>query len=104
MKTQTTKEAMDLLRRTRRELIRQARDVARELIARHGKTDTWQVNAEMKKRGMLIDGVPGYWLGAVFNHTDFRWTGAFKSYHKANDPTGVNARNIHERTVKVWGA
>ena len=93
--TRSTAEAMSLLRATRAERIEHARAWARVLIRRHGRTTSRAVRSEMQREGSLDPAESDYWLGAVFRTGEFAWTGEYESY-------GDAARNIHERTIKVW--
>jgi hypothetical protein len=98
MKTRSTEEAMDLLKRFRRYFITLGRHLAVTHLVGHAErtVHSRQVRAAMEA-GCAFDGYTGndYWLGAVFNCSVFEWTGEFFVY---SDKT----RNIHERTVKLW--
>lgn len=95
-KTRSTSEAMDLLRTQHGQLTTWGRNTARDLCAQNGTTTSREVRAEMLKRGLLKEtDAREHWLGAIFSRKDFDWTGQYKTY---SDP----ARNVHERTIKVW--
>lgn len=83
-------------RRTpRRHLIDYGRYVASEICKTRGGVTSRDVRRAMATMGILADDVGEYWLGAVFRGPCFEWTGALHTYSDG-------ARNIHERTVKVW--
>jgi hypothetical protein len=104
MATQTTEEAMLLLKLTRAWLISEGRKVARDLIARDGETHARAVLDEMMQRGMKtdLDAVKGYWLGAVFRRSEFTWTGRY--YEPPEELIRRDEHhNIHSwRPVRVW--
>lgn len=75
LKTNTTSEAMELLKRTRRERITAARAVADELIAANGSTTGKAVCEAMAQRDMLDPTEPEHWLGPLFQLPKYRWTG-----------------------------
>lgn len=75
--------------------ITRARRIARQQIRRDGTTWTRKVRREMKQQGLLEKRIPEYWLGVVFRHRDFKWTGEFHIY-------GDRKRNIHKGTIKIW--
>lgn len=95
MTTHSTIEAMTLLRETRAQQIREARIIARDLIRRGGTTHSRAVRAVMAEGDLLTPEQPEFWLGAVFHSPEFEWTGDWFCYTDS-------ARNVHERTVKVW--
>jgi len=96
MSTRSTEEAMGVLEEHRAFLIASGRRIAAMLIEKHGSTHSRAVRAEMQKVGLLA-GYTGsdYWLGALFNSSDFEPTGQWYEY---SDST----RNIHERRVRTW--
>lgn len=97
--TRSTEEAMQVLATTRAFLINKGREVAEELIQRNGSTHSRAVRAALVNRGILTPDIEAtmkeFWLGAVFNSKRFTWTGEWFNYSDS-------ARNVHERTVKVW--
>jgi len=101
MPTQTTAEAMAILKATRRELIDQARVIADELINRDGETDIRQVRDTMADRGLLPEDVRDFWLGVVFNCRRYEWTGQFIA-----QPTHTRfSKNKHSPDpIRVWRA
>lgn len=94
-KTRTTDEAMKLLRKRRLDQIMKARAMAVDICERVGSVSSREVRKAMAAAGELMDNEPEFWLGAVFRHERFQWTGRYFTYSD-------RARNIHERTVKVW--
>ncbi len=98
--TQSTEEAMALLKRARTAQIDQARILARELITRDGTTHTRIVRDTLMARGLFDTTVPEYWLGAIFRSRDFVFTGEF---YDAPSKEGDASKNTHARNiVKVW--
>ena len=102
--TRSTKEAMEVLRQFRSRQIARAGVIAREIARKEGTVHSRLVRAQMKAEGLVSDPKNGalvpkgkreYWLGAIFRHRDFVWTGEWASYHNV-------VRNIHERSIKVW--
>jgi len=79
MTTQTAEEAIALLKRTRDGEIKQARDIADELISVNKSTTVSEVHAEMARRGLIDPAIPNFWLGAVFRTPKYQFTGEFKS-------------------------
>lgn len=94
-KTRSTDEAMKLLRKRRLEQIMKARELAVEICERVGSVSSREVRKAMAAAGELDNDEHEFWLGAVFRHERFQWTGRYYTYRDS-------ARNIHERTVKVW--
>lgn len=93
--TQSTEEAMDLLRTYRRGLIAQGRRLARFLIQTEGTTHSRRIYDEMKDCADVSE-VKWHWLGAVFASGEFEWTG--KYHYVENKDT-----NIHGgRSCKIW--
>jgi hypothetical protein len=88
---------MEALTTTRRALIDYGRYVATEIARAHGTVHSRDVRRALEQSGVLTPSWGGreHWIGAIFNASDFEWTGAFHAYRD-------DARNIHERTVKVW--
>jgi hypothetical protein len=101
MVTKTTGEAMDLLEKYRAEQIEDARDVACELIERHGYTSSRQVQEAMVQLDLIDEQLGNFWLGAVFNDRRFEWT---RKWEIPNPETKVATRNkAHApRPIKVW--
>jgi hypothetical protein len=97
MTTQSTEEAMQVLKRWRGYLIAMGRVCAVELCREFGTTNSRQVTDEMERRGLLEGYVGGYyWVGAVFNKSDlFVATGEHVVH---SNP----ARNNHEQLLRVW--
>lgn len=94
MKTQSTEEAMDLHTKSKQDLLLKAREIAKDICTKEGTVTSRKVLAEMESQG-LIDPEKGQtWVGAVFRR-DFIWTGEWVTHSN-------KARNIHERTIKVW--
>lgn len=100
--TRSTGEAMALLKRSRKQYIESAREVASGLITKHGTTHIFAVRDVMSARNMLRpDLYKGeFWLGAVFRCSTFRKTGAMH----VDPPSQRNkTRNIHSnRETFVW--
>jgi hypothetical protein len=95
-KTQSTKEAMAVLKYRRQTLIRAGRLAAVKIAAKRGRVTSRDVHSSMGAQGLLDPTISDYWLGAVFNRApELEWTGEYESYSN-------ESRNIHERTVKVW--
>lgn len=94
-KTRSTDEAMRVLEDARAELIATARDEAAALARAHGTVHSRMVRASLEAKGLVHPDEKEFWIGAVFRDPRFEWTGERYSY---SDP----ARNVHERTVKVW--
>lgn len=100
MATQTTEEAMTVLKATRMRHIRKAREIAIELIEEDGETHSRAVRDVMIARGELDTGIKDYWLGAVFRTKDFAWTGR---YFLPPEPPPRKGKNIHAwRPCKIW--
>jgi hypothetical protein len=95
VKTRSTAEAMNTLSAQRHRLITYGRYVATEICKARGSVHSRDVRRALGAMGMLTNDVGDYWLGAVFNRSAFEWTGAQHTYSDG-------ARNIHERTIKVW--
>lgn len=91
MKTETTEEAMALLKAMRAEHIENARKVADELIARYGKTNTKVVFDVMDGRGLIDRSIREHWLAAVFRTGKYKWTGEL-----------TLGRGHEGRGAKVW--
>ena len=89
-KTETVEEAMTLLKKYRKQQINVARGIADELIAERGTATTGDVFKVMTDRGLIDDRVPKYWLGAVFRHSGYKWTG--------QTTTGIG----HDILARVW--
>jgi len=96
MKTESTAEAMALLKKYRYKLINEARVIGDELIRKNGSTNTREVYDIMSSRGLLDGNVNNFWLGAVFRENDkYHWTGDWVD--------GATGPNIHApRKIKVW--
>jgi hypothetical protein len=95
--TQTTGDAMRVLKQHRASHIEAARAVADELIKLHGKTTTTRVREVMEGRGMIDPNVADHWLGAVFRAGRYRWTGEWAD-------SFASERCHAPRPVKVWMA
>lgn len=95
MTTNTTEEAMELLRQYRGQYIDAARSVADQLIKRNGTTDTKQVRIAMADNGALLNDVKDHWLGAVFRGPRYQWTGEWTESY-------VGPFTHAPRPVKVW--
>jgi hypothetical protein len=95
-KTRSTGQATQVLKTYRLKLIARGREIAKAIAKRRGKVHSRQVRQQMEKEGLLVNPLIGdFWLGIVFRSDDFKWTGEYFRYSDS-------ARNIHERTVKVW--
>jgi len=98
--TQSTAEAMAVLKHARKAQIALARAIAVELIQHHGTTHTREVRDTMIARGVFNRAVPEYWLGAIFRDQQFVFTGQF---FDAPSKEGDEEQNTHARNiVKVW--
>jgi hypothetical protein len=86
---------MDILSAHRRRLIDYGRYVATEICKARGVVHSRDVRRELGALGLLTADVGDYWLGAVFHNAAFEWTGGRYTYTD-------DARNIHERTIKIW--
>jgi hypothetical protein len=87
---------MTVLERERADLIAKARAIAETLARAQGTVHSRQVREAMRQQGLLLDeSASEFWLGAVFRGEGWVWTGQWHTHSDA-------ARNIHERTVKVW--
>lgn len=88
---------MDVLNTYRAFLIASGRWHALRIAYAHGTVVCRQVRKAMADAGLLdrYEHIGDYWLGAVFHSPLFEWTGEWFKYTDA-------ARNIHERTVKIW--
>jgi hypothetical protein len=95
VKTRSTAEAMSVLEEHRSNLIRYGRYVATEICRARGSVHSREVRQALEDMGMLASGGREFWLGSVFNASDFEWSGSYFTYSN-------EARNIHERTIKVW--
>lgn len=96
MTTRTTEEAMAVLKQYRAFLIQRGQWEAARIAKATGTVTTRDVRAAIDAAGLLDPECGDYWLGAVFNRCPlFCWTGQYVSHSDA-------ARNIHERTIKVW--
>jgi len=95
--THSTEEAMDLLSEVRAELIARGREEAISLAEQHGLVHSRMVRLRLEELGLLGNAdIKDFWLGAIFNRNPrFKWSGEMFTYED-------RARNIHERTVKVW--
>lgn len=95
--THSTEEAMDLLGEVRAELIARGREEAISLAEQYGFVHSRMVRLRLEELGLLGDtDIKDFWLGAIFNQNlRFKWSGEVFTYED-------RARNIHERTVKVW--
>lgn len=95
-KTKSTDEAMDALQLHRANLIKLGRQAAFDIAKRDGVVHSRKVRQALAEMGKLDHpDVGDYWLGAVFRHEAFEWTGDHFVYSDED-------RNIHERTVKLW--
>ena len=92
--TRSTDEAMDLHARKNGDLIAKAREIAKEICLREGTVHSRKVLAVMGARGLIDPDKGQTWIGAVFR-SGFTWTGEWVTHSN-------KARNIHERTIKVW--
>ena len=86
---------MSVLEESRAELIAAAREEAVALARARGTVHSRMVRAVLEEKGLVSTDAKEYWIGAVFRDARFEWTGEHYSYSDA-------ARNVHERTVKVW--
>lgn len=93
-KTRSTDEAMLVLYRFRMYLVQRGIYEAVRIARQTGTVHSRQVREAVSKVCRTA-GMADYWLGAVFNNHIFEWTGRYHTY-------ADRARNIHERTVKVW--
>lgn len=93
--TRTVEEALALLKRTKTDLINEAREIAVRICFERGEVHSRLVRGEMAKRSRL-SGENERWLGAVFADPIFESTG--RTVMVDDDE-----RNIHRgRVVKVW--
>jgi hypothetical protein len=91
-----TKESIDLLKRTRADLMERARQVAREICEKHEVVTSREVFAAMKEE-IEEAGVKGHFIAAVFTGKTFEWTG---EWFDAYDYDGEVSHGPHR--VKVW--
>jgi hypothetical protein len=107
--TSSTDEAMAVLKAKRKRLIDGGRIVGAELIEENGTVHSREVLAEMDRQGLLAgtEGIKDFWLGAVFHgkewNEDYEPTGEYFSYSDTRTRPNGKKRNIHQRTVQVWG-
>lgn len=96
--TQSKEEALDLLRKYRRELITKGRAIARRICAEEGTVHSRRVFAEMESEinSKGVD-VGNYWLGAIFGSTEFQWTGEWY-----NVPQHTPTNNHGGNGVRIW--
>jgi len=99
--THTTGEAMDLLKEWRAGQIADAREVARELIERNGSTSCRQVQEVMVERDLIDESLGNFWLGAVFNDTEFEWTGEWEIPDALTKIATKNKAHAW-RPIKIW--
>jgi hypothetical protein len=100
MKTRSTEEAMSVLQQYRAGQIEDAREVAAELIDKHGTTHSFAVQEVMAKRGLIDPVLGNYWIGAVFNDPKFVWTGSWHFPPNIKIATKNKAHAL--RPVKIW--
>jgi hypothetical protein len=95
-KTRSTDEAMMVLEQYRAGLIKLGRIVAFDIAKKEGVVHSRRVRDAIAAMGLLNQpDLNDFWLGAVFRHKAFEWTG---DHHVYSD----ESRNIHERTIKIW--
>ncbi len=90
--TESKEDALGLLEEVREDHIAAARDIADELIAKHGATHVGMVFATMIQRDLVNLAIPQHWLGAVFRvPSKYKWTGQM-----------VQTEIGHDRLARVW--
>lgn len=94
-KTKSTRQAINVLKKTKSHLIAAGRAVAVEIALEQGEVHSRQMRAKMDERGMLPKGQSEFWIGCIFRHSDFVDTGKRYKYSDSK-------RNIHERVINVW--
>jgi len=98
--TGSTAEAMALLQAYRAAQIEDAREVACELIEKYGFTTSKQVQEIMAERDLIDVTLGNFWYGAVFNSSQFKWTGEWE-FPAGNPATHKN--KAHDwRPMKIW--
>jgi hypothetical protein len=101
MTTQSTGEAMALLKKYRADQIEDARDVACELIERYGYTSIRQVQETMVEMDLIDENLGNFWLGAVFNDPRFEWNGKWDIPDSGALVATKNKAHDY-RPVKIW--
>jgi hypothetical protein len=93
--TRSMEEAMALLNFRCADRIMMGRTTALALCQKNGHVTSLEVTRTMRETGLVDSADRCHWVGAVFRHSRFAWTGAYQTYSDSQ-------RNVHERTVKVW--
>lgn len=85
--------ALDLLERTRKKIVATARQVAAELVQKHGEVTSPHVLRVMRERGHgdALDAVDARFMGAVFRHGE----GWEKDGYRCDGAS-------HNRPVAAW--
>lgn len=94
-KTGSTQEAMECLAEAHGSLIERAREEAVCIARQVGEVHSRAVRERLEQLGLVDASSRDHWLGAVFRDERFRWSGRYFSYRDL-------ARNVHERTIKIW--
>lgn len=84
-------EGIDKASRNQHYLLNKAREIAKELAASKGETNTDEVGIELANRG--YPDCIGPAAGAIFKNSEWVWTGRF-----------INSTRVsnHSRLIRVW--
>jgi len=95
--TQSADEAIALLKKYRQGLIIRGRALARKICEEEGTVHARRIYEEMKQEIKDTE-VGSYWLGVIFTHKEFEWTGEWHQVNKYSDAT-----NFHGPIgIRIW--
>lgn len=93
----SAEEALEILAKTRRGLIEEARGLAVKICEAEGTVHARRI-AELMEEKIASSGVGSYWLGNVFHKSIFEWTGQWHQVDKYPD-----AKNFHGPIgIRIW--